>query len=187
MNQSTQYQKIQLENLQQIINECRNQLLDTKAIDTSQSNLWYPDELPDLPILKDTLHSLGITQHVYGVAMHVTMPEVTIPIHIDTGPFDWSLNIPVHCFDDSFVALYDTAEKPSLKYLPNNVTYLGFESEEQMQPHIKISSQQPMLLNVKKPHNVMNSGNRIRVMMLIRLKRTFDINQFIDNKLVVSS
>ncbi|NQY65668.1 MAG: hypothetical protein HRT38_18605 [Alteromonadaceae bacterium] len=174
-----QFQTLHLPYLEDIIKESQERLAKTDILDLTESNLWYPDELPNLPILEKVLKELNLVEHVHRVAMHVTMPGVTIPVHLDTGPFNWSLNIPVQSFDDSFVALYETDELPELLHLPNDVSYMGYRSEDKMRPHTKIPSHQPLLLNVKKPHNVINSSDRVRVMMLIRLNRSFNIEAFI--------
>lgn len=165
--------------LEDIIKESQERIAKTNFLNLTESNLWYPDELPNLPILQKALKELNLIEYIHGIAMHVTMPRVSIPVHLDTGPFHWSLNIPVQSFEDSFVALYETDELPELLYLPNNVSYMGYRSESEMRPHTKIPSHQPLLLNVKKPHNVINSSDRVRVMMLIRLNRSLNIEAFI--------
>lgn len=175
-----QYHALHIPNLEDIIKESQERLAKTDLLDLTESNLWYPDDFPNLPILEKALKGLNLTEHIHAIAMHVTMPGVTIPVHLDTGPFHWSLNIPIRSFDDSFVALYETDESPELLYLPNNVSYMGYRSEEKMRPHTKIPSHQPLLLNVKKPHNVINSSDRVRVMMLIRLNRSFNIDNFVN-------
>jgi len=178
-----QFHTLYIPHLEDIIKESQERLSKTDVLDLTESNLWYPDDLPSLPILEKALKELNIVEHIYAIAMHVTMPGVSIPVHLDTGPFHWSLNIPVRSFDDSFVALYETDESPELLFLPNSVSYMGYSSGDKMRPHTKIPSHQPLLLNVKKPHNVINSSDRVRVMMLIRLNRSFNIDNFIkENK-----
>lgn len=182
---SSRYYKLKIPNIDEIVKECREKILNSNIINKEESNLWYPDNsiFKELLILNKILKELGLAEHIYGIALNVTTPRNKIPIHIDTGTFKWSLNIPIHCFKDSYVAFYKTNEKPTKLYLPNNISYLGFKSENSMVPYKKISSEFPMLLNVKEPHNVINSGDKIRVMMLIRLKYSFNVQNYIQKNL----
>lgn len=175
------YYKLKIPDTDKIVKECREKILNSSLINKEESSLWYPESsiFKELLTLNKTLKGLGLIEHIYGIALNVTTPRSKIPIHIDTGRFKWSLNIPIHCFKDSYIALYKTNEKPTKFYLPNNVTYLGFKSENTMVPYKKISSESPMFLNVKEPHNIVNSGDKIRVMMLIRLKYSFNIENYI--------
>ena len=151
--------------------ECFDILRQDNQLPLEHSNLWYPESLPTLPKLQSFLEQLGLTDYIHGIALNVTSGGMAIPIHLDTGPFTWSLNLPLYNCDDSLVAIYNTKQQPVLKFIPgSDVTYLGYEDESELTTEAVLESTYPMLLNVKNPHNVINKSDKTRVMLLVRIK-----------------
>lgn len=156
-------------------NECFEVLSKNNHLPLEHSNLWYPDSLPELPKLRLFLQNLGLLEYVHGIALNVTTGGMAIPVHVDTGPFEWSLNLPLLNCDDSIVAVYKTDQPSILKFIPgSDVSYQGFDDESLLETEARVESLYPMLLNVKNPHNVINQSDKVRVMMLIRIKEELD-------------
>ena len=176
---SSLFFEIKIKNLDEVIKESSRHPFFLRI---KKDNFWYPNSLPKLPALNSCIDELSLSEYVYDIGINAMMPKTELPIHIDTGPFEWSLNIPVYSFTDSNILFYKTEETPVLKRIKNNprITYLGFESENTMTPYKEISGDSAMLLNVRKPHKVTNFGNKTRIMILIRLKNSFDIKNYLD-------
>lgn len=171
------YHTFKSADVKSMTNECFEALRNNGQLPLEYSNLWYPDQLPAMPKFQAFLEKLGLTDCIHGIALNVTGPESAIPIHIDTGPFTWSLNLPLYNCDDSNVAIYSTKQLPVLKFIPgSDVTYHGFEDESELTQEVILESSSPMLLNVKKPHNVINQSDKTRVMMLVRIKSDLSLD-----------
>ncbi|WP_046006380.1 hypothetical protein [Pseudoalteromonas rubra] len=173
------YKKLHIDNLDEIINQSRFILQESGLLSFDGSNLYYP-ELPELPLLNAFLSESGLDDAVLGVALNITSPESSMPIHVDTGELNWSLNIPILNCENSQVNFYTTSQRPRSFSLPNGVTYLGFEDEAAMNLADTALCKDAMVINVKHPHNVINNSEKYRVMLLIRLNEEFDIDYFDD-------
>ncbi|WP_138589988.1 hypothetical protein [Pseudoalteromonas aurantia] len=142
-----------------------------------QSNLYYPT-IPELPLLNSFLKDAGLDETVLGIALNITSPHSSMPIHIDTGDLNWSLNVPLMNCDSSRVSFYESKQRPKPFSLPNGVTYLGFEDEKSMVCMDSVSCEDVMIINVKKPHKVVNESDKYRVTLLIRLNSSFSMEDF---------
>jgi len=129
----------------------------------------------DIPELKKLLDDLDFTNHIHsdGIALNVTMPGVTLPIHYDSDKFKYSFNIPLKNCEGTFVNLYHTDSEPQSvpRKHPIHNTYVVSRRFDPalcrlLESHEAIN---PCILNTNVPHNVVNKTNKIRVMLLIRL------------------
>jgi hypothetical protein len=164
---------LRIPNQENVLAEARNAL---SGYDLTVNNFWYPQDLPEMPLLDASLREMRLDSQVDEIAVTVSEPGFAQSVHVDTGDFDWSLNLPVWDSEQSMTLLFETELAPKELLLPNGISYLGFDPDDEMREAGRIPGNQPLLLYVKTPHQVVNQADGVRVMLLIRLKSSFDID-----------
>jgi hypothetical protein len=107
-----------------------------------------------------------------GFALNIVGPKSETAIHIDSGNFPYSFNIPISHCRDSFLNFYkvkyDISEmKLNLRKTPW-ASYYRFEKEDcEVVKSYELST--PFIMNTKLPHGVTNISNDNRVTLLVRL------------------
>lgn len=140
--------------------------------------LYYPKNNREMFLgigaLKTSLEKLGLLDHLNdaGFGLHVLMPNSSCSIHVDTGTFPYSLNIPITCCKDSILYFYklknylDDIEKYRIR-TPYGTYYKFKEDDVDVVESYKLST--PFIMNTKIIHSVTNLSNNPRIMLLVRL------------------
>lgn len=130
----------------------------------------YHPQLYEMPSLKLALTSLGLDSSIMNFQVHVTEPQVTIPIHCDRG-FVYSFNIPISNCENTFVTWFSTDSEPRVVTVrddPNGLTYSRYDTDKCTAiERVEINS--PYVLNTQVPHCVENKNNYTRIMLLCRI------------------
>ena len=171
------YKKIPLDNLKEI----QKDLLSVIPIDyLKEEKLFYPKDIQSfflsIPSLRETLNNLGWLDKLssVGFALNILGPGNWVPIHIDSGDFDYSFNIPITDCRNTLVNFYNAESIEPTKFTnPKNTdaTYYRFKKEDcRLIESLELTV--PALVNVKIPHGVVNFSDKKRVTLLIRLSGT---------------
>ena len=141
----------------------------------------------EIPALKNLLSKLELIDHIYqdGIALNITFPGVTLPIHYDSDKFVYSFNIPIQNCENTRVNLYKTDSTPvaTQRKHPVHNTYVisrAYDPEKctLIESHEVLS---PCILNTRVPHNVVSYSNKIRIMLLVRLANSINSRFDIEN------
>lgn len=172
------YKPIQLPNFTSI----RHRVLDLiPREEMFRSSLFYLNNNMHLflgiPELKHALKSLNILEDVVTVGVIVMRPNMSIPIHCDSGDFTYSLNIPLKNFDNTFVRFY----KPNSETVAPIIRVIKAADSHEFD-HVYSSynpedctvtetheSNGAYFMNTRVPHDVTNFNDKIRVVLLVRL------------------
>lgn len=175
------YRFIDTDNLKEIQQEILKKI---PATSFDRNDLFYVKDSTnyflDIPVLKDLLTKLGFIDHIHenGIAINVTFPKVTLPIHYDSDKFVYSFNIPILNYAGSYVNFWSTEAQPKdfprihPVYKTTVISKAYDPAECKLLDSIEVLS--PCVINTRVPHNVRNISNDIRVMLLIRLASTVD-------------
>jgi hypothetical protein len=113
-----------------------------------------------------------------GFAINVVNPQSETAIHIDSGTFPYSFNIPItHCSDsilnfyrlkENFTDTDNALSSSALRTTPSGTTYHRFEKSicEVIDSY---NSSVPFLMNTKIIHSITNMSDNKRVTLLVRL------------------
>lgn len=136
------------------------------------------DRFKDIPELAEEMKKLGWYDYWLGTAIVVNYED--LPIHQDTGDFEYSLNLPIQNTKDTYTAFYDVSAPATMKIVPNTtVTYMSFDPEISTLVE-KVEIVQPTLLNVKTPHNVIiRTKNLPRITIALRLGNNFNTPELV--------
>ena len=149
------------------------------STDITSTNLFYLKdlsfELLKIKPLKNLIDEHSLMDHICDyIALNVTAPHNEIPIHIDTGKFVYSFNIPITSCKNTYVNLYDSKIESKLKQLPNGVYYQGYDTDDcELVEQVEVTT--PYFLNTNLPHNIVNNSDDTRIMLLIRLDNKFGL------------
>ena len=165
------FNRLPISNLTEIQREVLNILPDDLFSQTTIVRLpEYDEQILALPCIQRVLGDFGFAPYVKSVQLHVTGPNVTIPIHCDVG-FTYSFNIPIANCDKTYVSWFETDTQPELTRVRDNpvgLTYERFDPDNCNQIE-RVEINTPYLLNVRVPHRVENTHNQTRLMLLCRL------------------
>jgi len=173
------FRHIEINNLE-IITEKALKVIEDGGL-PSHTHLYYLDDynfLPDrfkkIPELAEEMKRLGWYDYWIGTAIVVNYQD--LPIHQDTGDFEYSLNLPIKNTKDTYTAFYEVSAPATMKVVPNtSVTYMSFDPEISTLIE-KVEIIQPTLLNVKTPHNVvLKTTNLPRITIALRLGKNFKL------------
>jgi len=147
----------------------------------NETNLTYLENnralFLGIPELEDLLSKLGVMDKVLTIAVNVTLPHKSGNIHVDGGSYQHSLNIPIVGCKNTWVKFYSSKEEPKQITLTNSTgthTFLKYD-ESVCDEILTVEATGPYIMDTKVPHKVVNTTDNIRVMLLIRLDRTFKI------------
>jgi hypothetical protein len=130
----------------------------------------YDQQLYDMPVLDRALADVGLKNCIVNFQLHVTEPNITIPIHCDRG-FTYSFNIPITDCKDTFVSWFSTDTEPRVVTVrddPKGLTYSRYDSDKcTLIERVEINS--PYVINTQIPHCVENKSGQTRLMLLCRV------------------
>ena len=171
------FRYIDIDNLDLIIEKCYEVIEKGKI--PNHTHLYYlddynffPDRFKKVDVLSEAMKKMGWYDYWIGTAIVVNYQD--LPIHQDTGDFEWSLNLPIRNTKDTYTAFYDVSAPATMKVVPNtSVTYMSFDPEISTLIE-KVEIIRPTLLNVKTPHNVvLRTKNLPRITLALRLGYNF--------------
>lgn len=162
------------------LSEIQQDILDKiPAGSLSRNDLFYVKDSVNhflsIPSLKKLLDDLDFTNHIHsdGIALNVTFPGITLPIHYDSDKFVYSFNIPIQNCENTFVNLYATESQPiaTPRKHPVHGTYVVSRAYDPNACKLIESHQvlEPCILNTNVPHNVSSKSDKVRIMLLVRL------------------
>ena len=165
------FNRLPVGNLSEIQREVLNILPENLYSQTTIIRLpEYDKQILALPCIQRVLGDFGFTPYVQSIQLHVTAPNVTIPIHCDNG-FTYSFNIPIANCKKTYVNWFKTDTESELVRVrddPAGLTYNRFNSDEcTLIEHLEIDS--PYIINTSVPHSVENPTKNTRLMLLCRL------------------
>lgn len=173
------FKHIDIDNLDTIINKAYAVIEQGKL--PNHTHLYYLDDytcqhdrFKDIPELAEEMKKLGWYEYWLGTAIVVNYQD--LPIHQDTGDFEYSLNLPIKNTKGTYTAFYDVSAAATMKVVPNtSVTYMSFDPEISTLIE-QVELIQPTLLNVKTPHNVVLKTTTLpRITIALRLGNNFKI------------
>ena len=166
------YRKIDVPNLsllqEKIMKICPEELF-------KNPRLFFPknqNEFLNIPELVDLfdLYNLKINETVFGFGAMVH--NSVLPIHVDWGRHDYSMNIPLINCDGTFTSFYKAEGEPKLRpaFSYAGVNYTPHYSYSNMKVNVidKFESNIPCVMHIQTPHNVANPLSTIRINLLIR-------------------
>jgi len=167
------YQRLPTKHLQRIQQDVLNILPDDLFAQTTIIRLTeYDKHLLELPSIHQLLREFEFSQYVLSIQLHVTGPQVTIPIHCDNG-FIYSFNIPIANCSNTYVSWYSTSAIPETVRVrddPAGLTYERFKPTDcALLERVEIDG--PYVINTSIPHNVENLTDNTRLMLLCRLHK----------------
>ena len=150
--------------------------------------LYYEDDRDYLSIgsLEDYLMYLGVYKYIRSVGHTVIYPREQIPIHVDNyESYIWSLTLPFRNPEDTYNCFYEDEGKLPFTdhgdrgYGPYaiNKGWLHPNPDKAVQID-QVEVDCPMFLNTSVPHNVINTGEKIREALVVRMSLDFDIGKF---------
>jgi hypothetical protein len=169
----TPFREIHIENLADIQREVLMSIPKHLLLST---NLTYIENNKDvfltLPSIKKVINDLKLPNYCVGqVAINVTMGYDNGNYHMDSGPYRYSLNIPISGCENTWINFYNTLANPHVVTVENKGKTHHFfryypDDCELIESH---ETSVPYLLSVKVPHRVENKSPNMRVMLLIRI------------------
>ncbi len=137
--------------------------------------LYYPENNKEIFLsiepLKKLLSNLGWLNYINkaGFALNIVNPNSETAIHIDSGDFLYSFNLPITNCKNSFVNFYKLRNNIDLtsRVTPFSSYHRAEKNDCQLIKCFKLS--EPFVMNTKLIHGVTNQSNDQRVTLLIRL------------------
>lgn len=169
------YQAIYIDNLDTIRKQALLQIPDDKL---HQTGLFYLENNSQnclgIPELQEALTGLQLRHHVSGIAVYVLCPGTEPSIHKDSGYIQYSINIPLSGYDNTFVNFYQSQEPPQSRVSPNGHRYWHWPKETcELVDQLEMTT--PHIINVKNIHAVVNPNTQTRITLLIRLHKSVGV------------
>ena len=174
------FYKLPVDNLKDIQAEALKKIPE-EEIFRMPTRLFYPryNFLDDLNFV-DALKKYKLLDHVHDIALFVMGPARSSPIHIDgENKYYWSFNVPLRDCKNTKTNFFISNTEPIKTKSPNsNIIYYTYEESN---CHLVDSLElvEPYIMNVSKPHNIVNPNYSQRVSLCVRLNTTFDINNLV--------
>jgi hypothetical protein len=175
------FYKLPVDNLKEIQMSALRKIT-FEDINKIHTRLFYPkyDFLDDLNFVS-VLNKYGLYDHVYDIALFIMGSKHTSPIHIDgDGIYKWSFNIPLDgCFNTTtnfFVSEYAPIRSKS----PNSNIHYSTYAADQCQLADSLELTEPYIMDVSKPHSIVNPNLTQRISLCVRIKSDFDISNLVD-------
>ena len=172
MNVEDFYKPVHIENLTEIQQEVLK-LIPEHLFD--QTTLTYIENSKNIflaiPILRDFLKSKNVYNSVMDIAINITQGNTNGNIHIDSGPYKHSLNIPIIGCDDTCINFFKANSDYDVITVENKgKTHHFFKyTEDKCELAYIGDTSVPYILGTKTPHRVVNKQHQTRIMLLIRL------------------
>lgn len=162
------YKKINIDNLASI----QEQVI--KLITPNwPAKIYFPKHLKSqflqINELTDNLIKLGydINNTAFGVNLSNITPANGTPIHLDWGYHEYSLNIPIANCSNTYVNFYTSTTPAELaSSMAGNYYYSIVKENCTLVDTIHMDD--TYMINIKEPHNVVNTANNRRITLLIR-------------------
>lgn len=166
------YKRIQFDNTEfiaeQILSRIPKYILDLD----STFELFDPDDFLDIADLRTGLEKLGWIDNLSFIGIVIVPPGVS-PIHIDAGEYNIGFNFPVLNCQRTYTVLYKPNDgvdiDSKLGKLKNHIGLYEFEDNE-VTEITRFELDGPLLMNVKIPHQIINTNNGVRVSASLRFK-----------------
>lgn len=166
------YRKIEVANLAKLQQEL---LLLVPSELLKNPRVHFPKEQDGffkIKELRDLLDNLGMSYNNTAFGYFVCAPKKSVPMHIDYGDTEYSLNIPLQHCDHTFTHFYKTDREPVLipSRVHQGVAYHPHYSFVNVKAEIveSFESNIPCVMHIKTPHSVTNDTDNIRISTLIR-------------------
>lgn len=133
------------------------------------------DRFRQIPELQQELKRLGMFDYWINTGIVIAF-ERGLSIHQDNGDPIYSLLIPIKNTTNTYTVFYKTNSQPYKVTLDSGTSLWRYHPEhcEEIQ---RFESTEPILINVKTPHNVVNhSLEQPRVLITLRLSPEFIFN-----------
>ena len=174
------FYKLPADNLKEIQVSALNKI-PPEEIFRKPTRLFYPryNFLEDINFV-NILKKHNLYDYVYDIALFVMGPIHTSPIHIDgEDDYVWSFNIPLKNCENTRTNFFVSQTEAIKTKSPNsNIIYSTFDPEQCCLAD-SLELIEPYLMNVSKPHNIVNPNRTQRVSLCVRIKSTFDINNLV--------
>lgn len=171
------YCKFDLDNLQEIRNKVKKILPDDflnaecKLDYIYKSREYTTKQILDLDVIKNLLHQFGMSvKDVEVCGFTVVAPNNTLPLHVDKGPFRYSLNIPLTDTDDQGTIVNFFQSSAPLEIKTNGLNSYFSIDKSKCNLICKLVTNKPCIIDTSAIHSVENNTKHLRVMLLIRLK-----------------
>lgn len=172
MNIEDFYKPVHIETLAEIQQEVLKRIPENLL---ANSNLTYIENSKNvflsIPVLQDFLKGIGMRWHVLNIAVNITTGNNSGNIHIDSGHYEHSLNIPILNCENTFIDFFESTSDPEIVTVTNNGESHHFF--RYMENHCELIYQGdtsiPYILGTKTLHRVVNKSDKTRIMLLIRL------------------
>lgn len=172
MNIEDFYKPIRIENLaeiqQEVLKKIPENLLATNNLTYIENN---KDIFLSIPVLYDFLKSIQMQKSVLSIAVNITKENIKGNIHVDSGLYKHSLNIPILGCENTCIDFFKASNNYETITINNHGKSHHFfrYSEDQCELIYKGDTAVPYILGTKTPHRVVNKSDKTRIMLLIRL------------------
>lgn len=156
--------------------------IPSATITEQHTRLFYPkyaflDDLNFVSILKN----YGLHDYVYDIALFIMGPSCISPIHIDgDGIYTWSFNIPLEGCANTETNFFVSDYTPIRTKSPNSNIHYSTYRADQCQLADSLELTESYIMNVSKPHNIVNPNLKNRISLCVRIKSNFDISNLIE-------
>ena len=131
-------------------------------------------EFTEIPELKEQLQLYGIYDHICYSVINVSL-QGSSNIHKDTGNFIYSLNIPLAGFEKTFLNFFSPNKDPEHQTI-GDVSYLSYNRNE-CDLIGRFETNEPAVINTKVPHAFETPNSFPRIVILLRIEQSFDIQK----------
>lgn len=166
------YKPVHIDNLAEIQQEVLKLIPENLL---NQTTLTYIENNKEvflgIPSLYDFLKSKTMHWSVGNIAINITQGQDAGNYHMDSGPFKYSLNIPIVGCENTWINFFKVDGDYKVVTVENKGKTHHFYryTEDQCELIYEAETNQPYLLGVKTPHRVVNKSDQTRIMLLIRL------------------
>ena len=171
---SKPYQLVHVENLDTLRAKVINLMPPSIMTATSVTyNQEYSNQLMALPEIIAAVEQFGGIDQVYRIAFNIVEPVSTTAIHCDYSEFNYSFNIPILNFVDTYLKIYTPDPEMTLLSYTNvygNCVKYWKVDKNRCELIDQVETIYPHVLDFRYPHAVVNEQPTIRINMLIRLK-----------------
>jgi len=172
MNIEDFYKPVHIENLSEIQQEVLKLIPENLLDKTMLTYIENSKEIfLSIPVLIDFLKSKNMYNSVMDIAINITQGNTNGNIHIDSGPYKHSLNIPIIGCDNTCIDFFKANSDYTVVTVENKgKTHHFFKyTEDQCDLIYEGDTSVPYILGTKTPHRVVNKSDQTRIMLLIRL------------------
>jgi hypothetical protein len=183
---NTLYRAVEIDNLQQIQNAVLK-IYTSEQLDKLDLFYMTNEVFLNIPELKSCLDNLGLLSYVHIIATTVVPPGYGVPgatfpndptIHIDYGNNTHSLNIPIKNCDNTFLSFHNVNGPPEKIHLEKSgLPFYYYKPKNSIQID-QIEMNQAYIVNTSVPHAIVNPTDKTRVLIAIRLKAEFNLDEF---------